>query len=139
MKGTNMRWPARLSAIALIGVSPAVLHAQDFTCANPDAQISCADGSCEIETESFTPMSLSRRGEILEICAYSGCANGPITSRSVNDGVELLHARVAWLRQQEGGSERNWDLLSVIYDGGEKVAQMRWNSFANVMTCSLPD
>ena len=82
-------------------------------------------------------MGLSRRGEILEICAYSGCANGPITSRIASEGVELLQARVAWVKHQQDDADRDWELLSVIHDAGEKVAQMRWGGFSNVMTCPV--
>lgn len=118
-----------LAALPLLAASPAL--AQDFNCRNDKAEIRCDSGACEIESNSFTPMGLTRRGATLSICAYSGCAKGPILMRRTRDGIELLHARVKWTQP----GKREPEPLSVIYDREQKTAQMRWGGFSNVMTC----
>lgn len=111
--------------------SPAA--ARDFTCSNPDAEISCSAGKCEFKTASdgFTPMSLSRRGSTLSICAYSGCWEGPIAVRRTRGAIDLLLADV----RKESGDRGAGDTLAVLYDGTGRSAQMSWGGFKNVMEC----
>lgn len=116
-----------LSAALLLLAFPA--HAQDFNCRNDKAEIRCDAGACEFETNSFTPMGLTRRGSRLSICAYSGCAEGPILIRRSRGGIDLIYAEVRWT------GKRDAEPLSVIYDRKQKTAQMRWGGFSNVMTC----
>ena len=116
-----------LAALLLAPPTPA----SDFNCRNDKAEIRCDAGGCEIETGSFTPMGLTRRGGTLSICAYSGCAEGPILVRRSRGGIDLLYAEVRWTQ----GSKREAEPLSVIYDRAQKTAQMRWGGFSNVMTC----
>jgi hypothetical protein len=113
-----------LMAAALM---PASAQASDFTCRNTKAEIRCGDGRCEVEKQAFTPMSLSRTGKSLEICAYSGCASGRLILNRRFGSVAHLQAQVGKARES----------LSVIYDDKQKVATMWWGGYANAMTCKL--
>jgi hypothetical protein len=76
-------------------------------------------------------MGLSKRGAVLELCAYSGCQEGRINMRRSLDKVSVMQA---WLTPSTQGNSQKTS-ISVIYDEGEKVAQMRWGGFSNVMQC----
>ena len=58
-----------------------VAAAQDWSCSNTEFEISCADGACDA-AESFTPMSVSVGRENIQICAYTACMSGEVTSYS---------------------------------------------------------
>lgn len=53
-------------------------RAHDFSCRNEAAEIRCARGECSAQTEAFTPMQLTRRGDAMNLCAYSGCWEGQV-------------------------------------------------------------
>lgn len=114
---------------ALLLPAPAIAH--DFNCRNEKAEIRCDSGACEIESGSFTPMGLTRRGTTLSICAYSGCSEGPILIQRTRGGIELLYAEVRLTHPGKRAAEP----IAVIYDRAQKTAQMRWGGFSNVMTC----
>ena len=116
-------------ALALLAPVPAL--AQDFNCRNEAAEISCDSGKCAIESEGFTPMGLTRRGNTLSICAYSGCSEGPILIRRTRGGIDLIYAEVKLTQP----GKRDAEPLAVIYDRRQQTAQMRWGGFSNVMTC----
>ncbi|MES2442929.1 MAG: hypothetical protein V4574_08870 [Pseudomonadota bacterium] len=116
-------------AALLLAPAPALAH--DFNCRNEAAEIRCDSGACEVETNSFTPMGLTRRGGTLSICAYSGCSEGPILMRRTRGGIELLYAEVRLTRL----GKREADSIAVIYDRAQQTAQMRWGGFSNAMTC----
>lgn len=119
------------AALLLIsGATPAA--AQDFSCSNKSAEISCADGACEVNSDGFTPMALGRKGNRLSICAYSGCWEGPITVRRSRGSIDLLYAQV---RNSQAGASGGMNELAIIYDRGSRTAQMRWGGFANSMDC----
>jgi hypothetical protein len=122
----------RLAGALLLvaGATPAA--AQDFTCANKSAEISCGNGACEVNSDGFTPMSLSREGKRLSVCAYSGCWEGPILVRRSRGSIELLYAEV---RNAQATASGGMNALAVIYDRGSRTAQMRWGGFANAMDC----
>lgn len=125
-----MRLILALALLATLPISgPA--FAQDFNCRNLNAEISCDSGACTIETNSFTPMGLIRRGNTLSICAYSGCSEGKILMRRTHGGIAMLYAEVR--RTQPG--KRDAEPLAVIYDRTQRTAQVRWGGFSNVMTC----
>jgi hypothetical protein len=120
-------------ALALAATVAAPAAAQDFACRNKATEIRCIDGGCEFaEDGAFTPMILSRRGTMLEICAYSGCWSGPVLIRRSRAGMDILYAEVRNADQPDSPVP---EALAVIWDGGSRTAQMRWGSFANVMTC----
>jgi hypothetical protein len=123
---------AALAAIPLPILAKAYSMSADFTCTNPDAEISCNAGACAINTTGFTPMSLSRTGHTLSICAYSGCWEGPTLIRTIKGSVELLFAQV---RPTGPAARGTLDGLSVIYDRASHSAQMHWAGFSNVMEC----
>lgn len=113
---------------ALLAPLPAA--AQDFHCRNTEAEIRCVSNSCAVETESFTPMELTRRGNRLSICSYSACWEGPILLRRTRGGVMLLSADV----KSNAPAEPNRAPLAVMYDL-EGTAQIRWLGFSNAMIC----
>ena len=121
----------RIISAALLLLAPVPAFAQDFNCRNTDAEIRCDGGKCDIETNSFTPMGLTRRGSTLSICAYSGCSEGSILVRRNRGGIALLYAEVKLTQP----GKREPEPISVIYDRKQKTAQMRWGGFSNAMTC----
>lgn len=113
---------------ALLAPLPAA--AQDFNCRNAEAEIRCDKGACEVvKDQGFTPMGLTRRGNMLSICAYSGCSQGRILVARTRGGIAMLYAEVS----QTTGGER--EPLAVLYEGKARTAQMRWGGFSNAMTC----
>lgn len=122
-------------ALALLALAAGVpAAAADFTCSNEAAEIRCGDGACEANTDGFTPMSLSRTGNRLSICAYSGCWEGSILVRRSPGPVDLLYARVR-RTTGTGGTGADMSDLAVTYDRSARTAQMRWGGFANAMGC----
>ena len=121
--------PVRHLLIAAM-LLPLPAAAQDFDCRNTGAETRCDQGKCEFEKESFTPLQLTRRGATLELCAYSGCWHGPILVRRTRGGIYMLFADLRTSAAGPGGGS-----IAVLYDRGERVAQMRWGGFANTMTC----
>lgn len=121
-----------LALLALASGAPAA--AADFTCSNKSAETTCSAGACEVNTDGFTPMSLSRSGNRLSICAYSGCWEGTILVRRTAGPADLLYARVRQSTGTGGGTADMRD-LAVIYDRAARTAQMRWGGFANAMGC----
>lgn len=122
------RWVVALMLAAVPGTAWAAPG--DFNCRNESAQISCDSKGCEVETRSFTPMGLSRRGRVLEICAYSGCWSAPVRVRRTIGKTTLLYTEI------RGGISGDPEPLSVIYDGESGVALMHWGGFAQPMSCS---
>lgn len=129
-----MRLRYAASIMLLVTSSPAL--AANFSCRNTGAEITCNKGKCEINVnDGFTPMSVSRTGQMLEVCAYSGCASGPITIRRNGGPMEILYAEVRW--QNTDGSLGKRDPLAVIYDRTSHTAIMHWGSYSNAMDCTL--
>jgi hypothetical protein len=50
----------------------------EWSCQNADFEISCSDNTC-IQSDGFTPMSITLSAGNMNICAYSGCWDGPPT------------------------------------------------------------
>jgi hypothetical protein len=121
----------RTFILLIAALAPLPAAAQDFDCRNTEAEIRCQGGKCEVESEGFTPMQLSRKGGKLSLCAYSGCWEGPILVRRSRGQVDLLYAE---LRSTRHDTPAGGD-LAVIYDRREQVAQMRWGGFSNAMAC----
>jgi hypothetical protein len=97
----------------------------DFSCRNTAAQIACEAATCEVETESFTPMGVSRTGNRLEVCAYTSCQSGPLDLIRTRGDLTILHAKLA------GGQ----GAVSVTYDRKQKIATMLWGNYAQAMSC----
>lgn len=117
---------ASLGGLLVLADTPALAAAPgDFTCANRNAQVSCTAATCEIETGSFTPMGVSREGNRLEVCAYSGCWSGPLDLIRTRGDLTILHASL-------GGGR---DPAAVIYDRKAQVATLMWGSFVLPMSC----
>jgi len=98
---------------------------RDFTCSNDSAQISCSAATCEVETEGFTPMSVARAGNTLQVCAYSGCWSGMLDLIIKRGDVTILHARL----------EEGQGLLTVSFNDKEQIATMLWGNFAQALNC----
>lgn len=120
----------RCLPIALL-LAPLPATARDFECRNTAAETRCAEGACDVETQAFTPMQLSRKGSRITLCAYSGCWEGPILMRRTRGAITLLFAEVRGNVPGAGTPEP----LAVIHDAGNRTAQMRWGGFANAMGC----
>jgi hypothetical protein len=120
----------RILAIPALLLAPLPALAQDFHCRNTEAEIRCVSTGCQVETESFTPMELRRTGNLLSICSYSACWEGPIRMRRSYEGITFLSASV---RIGTPGEPRRAP-LSVMYDR-EGTAQIRWLGFSNAMRC----
>jgi hypothetical protein len=118
----------RLIGFLLLAV-PGAVSATDFGCRNEKAEIRCADGACEIETDAFTPMGLGHHKGLISVCAYSGCWEGPVLVRRTRGHLELLYAEI---RRKDEPSER----IAVIYDSHARAASMNWLGFHNLMECS---
>ena len=89
-----------------------------------------------VETSGFTPMSLTRRGGRLSICAYSGCWGAPIVMRRTRGSIDFLYA--ANLRAEAPGGGSGED-LAVTYDRASRTAQIKWAGFSNVMDCGASE
>lgn len=121
-----MRTKSILAIATLLAAGPALAAAPtDFTCGNRNAQISCDASACEINTDEFTPMGVSRKGNRLEVCAYTGCWGGPLDLIRTRGDLTILHARLS----------DGHDPVAVIYDRKAQVATMMWGSFAQPMSC----
>lgn len=120
----------RFSSVILATVAFATpAAAADWSCSNADiAEIRCDSSGCEIERESFTPMSLGISDTSIEICAYSGCFRGRVSIRRSAGELRFYHAIV-----RTGGSAER---AAIILDSSTGSALLRWGSFANVMRCT---
>ena len=116
---------AILLALTAAGSAQAASAGTDFTCRNEAAEITCAAAGCEVKTDGFTPMSISREGNRLEVCAYSGCWSGPLDLIRTRGDLSILHARLA------GGR----DAAAVVYDRRAKTATLMWGSYALALSC----
>lgn len=121
-----MRTRTAITIAAMLAAAPALAATPtDFTCRNRNAQISCDSVRCEINTDSFTPMSVSRSANRLEICAYSGCRSGALDLIRTRGELTILHASLS----EDGGS------LAVTFDSKLKIATVLWGEFAQAMSC----
>ena len=116
---------AILGFLALVSAGAAHAAPSDFTCRNGSAQISCAAAACEVETSDFTPMSVSRTGARLEVCAYSGCWSGPLDLIRIRGDHTILHAVLA---RNQGG-------VTLTYGRRTRIATMLWGNFAQPLNC----
>lgn len=112
-------------ALALALAMPAHAAPGDFTCRNASAQISCTAGACEVETGSFTPMSVSRSGAQLEVCAGSGCWSGPLDLIRVRGDQTILHAVLA----------RGQGRVTLAHNRRTQIATILWGNFAQPLNC----
>jgi hypothetical protein len=117
-----------VAALAVPAVASAADSA-DFSCDNRAAEISCTGEGCEVETESFTRMLVSRSGNRLKVCAYSGCWSGPLDLIRTRGDLVILHARLS------GGLGQ----VSVTYDRRQTIATMLWGKFAQALICAKDD
>jgi hypothetical protein len=117
---------AVLLALAAAGSAQAASAATDFTCRNDAAEITCAATGCEVNTDGFTPMSISREGNRLEVCAYSGCWSGPLDLIRTRGDLSILHARLA-------GTEDA--AAAVVYDSRARTATLLWGSYRLALSC----
>lgn len=112
--------------LAAVAAGPALAAETDFTCRNQAAEITCSAQGCDIKPEGeFTPMGVSREGETLEVCAYTGCRSGTLDLIRTRGDLSILHARLA----DEGGA------VAVVYDRRNKTATMIWGNYAQPLTC----
>jgi hypothetical protein len=124
-------------ALALAGASilalPEAASAQDFSCRNRASEIRCEDGECHAETESFTPMELTRAGAVITLCAYSGCWEGRVKFHRSRSGVHFVQGQV---RRTGSAAHSDSSLLSIMHSPRDGTAQINWNGFFSVLTCN---
>lgn len=106
--------------------------ARDFSCRNEVSEVRCVEGECEVATSGFTPMQLTRSGGTLQLCAYSGCWEGPIRIARKQSGIEFLQARV----KRDGGGKKDWSVVSVMFSEHSGAVQLHWGAFVNVLGCA---
>jgi hypothetical protein len=126
-------------AFALAGASvlalPAAASAKDFSCRNRASEIRCEGGECRAEIESFTPMNLTRAGPVMTLCAYSGCWEGRVRFDRSRSGVHFVQALV---RNAGSDAHSGSSLLSIMHSPRDGTAQINWNGFFSVLTCTPP-
>jgi hypothetical protein len=118
-----------LTAFALVAAfaaTAAQAASADFTCRNAQAEVTCAAQKCEVNTASFTPMSVSLSGSQLEVCAYSGCQSGTVDLRRARGDLLVVHAKTGGA----GGA------ALVSYDRKQRIATLLWGSYALPMSCA---
>lgn len=59
-------------------------NASGWHCRNPDLEISCPEGKCEV-ADAHTSMSVTANASELGVCAYSGCWYG-VPAASIQTG-----------------------------------------------------
>jgi hypothetical protein len=118
------------TAAIVSGASPATTH--DFSCRNEAAEIRCGGGECQVETEGFTPMQLTRVGPVITLCAYSACWEGRIGFSRSRSGVQFLQGRIQ-RAESAGGAEES--ILSIMISRRDQTAQINWNGFFSVLRC----
>jgi hypothetical protein len=118
-----------LLLLALVPSQPA--YADDFACRNDGAETICTRQLCATSADGFTPMSLRRTGQRVELCAYSDCFSGPIRVQRTLRSMTLLAADI---RGRDGARTP----LAVIYDARTRSASIQWHGFANAMHCAAP-
>ena len=104
---------------------PAQAAPGDFTCRNTAAEITCKADGCEINRDGFTPMSVSRTGTMLEVCAGESCMPGTLDLVRVRADQTILHAVLA---RGQGG-------VTLAYDRRTRIATMLWGNFAQPLSC----
>lgn len=124
------KWAIALAAALSAAPSAALGH--DFSCRNEANEIRCEGGECRVETESFTPVQLSRTGRGVTLCAYSGCWEGQVGFERSRSGVHFLQAS---LRRTGPADPADPTLLSVMFTPRERTAQISWNGFFSVLGC----
>lgn len=111
--------------LALALAVPAQAAPGDFTCRNTAAEITCKSSGCEINRDAFTPMSVSRTGNTLEVCAGESCMTGTLDLIRVRGDQTILHAVLA---RGQGG-------VTVVHDRRGQIATMLWGNFAQPLSC----
>lgn len=114
------------AAIALVAQgSHTAAATTDVHCRNGQAEISCEASGCEVKTDGFTPMALSRDGNRLEVCAYSGCWKGTLDLIRTRGDLSILHAGV-------GGPIGP---VAVVFNRTAKSAALTWGGMILPMSC----
>ncbi|WP_166040897.1 hypothetical protein [Sphingosinicella sp. YJ22] len=125
---------AAATFLALLA-APMPALGQDFSCSNRAAEIQCDGAHCRVETESFTPMRLTRVGDSISLCAYSACWEGRIDFDHERSGVRFLQSLV----QRNGPAhEAEASTLSIMVGRRSETAQIHWNGILSVLECGPP-
>jgi hypothetical protein len=118
--------PALAAALSLsAGGAAQAAVSTDFTCRNAAAEITCSASGCEVNSDGFTPMSVSRQGDRLEVCAYSGCWSGALDLIRTRGDLAILHATL----------ERGQGQAAVAYNRKDQTATMLWGNYALALSC----
>nr|WP_137677721.1 hypothetical protein [Parerythrobacter lutipelagi] len=129
-----------VSAVALTGNAQAN---GGIVCRNEAVQVNCGGGSCEATTDAFTPFSVSRSGDTLQVCAYSGCWSGEIEAAVVRgdfrvDFADLSREFPEDIADQPDEASEPVE-ASLFYDTANRVGFVYFMGFANPLTCESFD
>lgn len=123
-----------MAGMAATLVLAASAQAEEWSCRNNNAEISCNGTACEVTLpDGFTPMELTMgSGGTVSLCAYSGCWSGQAAGTlRVGSYLTLVGLQLGW----SGVSGSPGDVVATI-DTRANVATVLANGFAHPMTCT---
>ncbi len=125
------RFSAFLIATSLLA-APAL--AEEWSCSNEAAEITCGAETCEVKTgDDFTPsrLTVNANGEV-SLCAYSGCWEGQAVSMArVGRYVTAVGLDLPWSAPANPAAS-----IAATIDTQSNVAVLLADGFAHPMTCT---
>lgn len=115
-------------------VFSATAQAEEWTCRNEEAEISCDARACDVTTAGgFTPMELTVNSSgAVSLCAYSGCWTGQAAGMlRVGKYLTAVGLQLDW----SGVTGEPGDVVASIDTQGN-IATVLAGSFAHPMTCT---
>lgn len=107
----------------------------EWNCTNPDLEISCPQGKCEV-AEEHTSLSVTARADILEVCAYSGCWSGkPAASLQSGRFQTYTGVRLLYMLDTDDGAHASLTIDTHTGTGTLLVTSY----YAQPMVCKLKD
>jgi len=128
--------PAALVALAALLAAGHAAAADEprpgWSCRNTDAEISCADGACTVQTgDGFTPMHVTVDPGGASVCAYTGCWEGSVLWVEQAGAVYILGADLKWSQQPEADGVR----FQIAIDTDRRLAVLNGEGWAHPMQC----
>ncbi len=121
--------------LVAIVVSVASAAAEEWSCRNNNAEITCAKDACEvILPDAFTPAELTVNTDgAISLCAYSGCWAGPATSMlKTGRYLSAIGLELPW--SAKAGTNTD---IAVSIDTATRIATVLTGSYAHPMTCTM--
>ena len=106
-----------------------------WQCTNQQAEISCNQQNCQVETEQFTPFKIhvSNHQEI-RICAYSGCWSGKVKHTNSTAFDQYFTQQLVW-NENEARDEN----FSITIDRTQNLGTLLGSSFILPLICESKD